>query len=52
MVKYWEKQREIGIKLSKFRIKHLEKHGNGDTVMREKSILKKQERHNDLAKNL
>ncbi len=26
------------------RIKHLEKHGNGDTVIREKLILKKQER--------
>ncbi len=45
MVKYWEKQIEIGIKLTKFRIQHCEKHGLGDTAMREKAILKKQERH-------
>ncbi len=45
MVRYWDKQIEIGIKLTKMRIKHLEKHGNGDTAMREKDILKKQERH-------
>ncbi len=30
------------------RIKHLEKHGEGDTAMKEKQILKKQERHKQL----
>ncbi len=51
MVKFWDKQIEIGIKLTKYRIKHLEKHGNGDTAMKEKSILKKQERHKELRDN-
>ncbi len=45
MVKFWDIQIEKGIKLTKYRIAHLEKHGNGDTAMREKAILKKQERH-------
>ncbi len=48
MVKYWDKQIEIGIKLTKFRIKHHEKHGNGDVAMKEKAILKKQERKKQL----
>jgi len=30
------------------RILHLQKHGDGDTVIREKNILKKQERHKEL----
>jgi len=45
MVKYWQIQRDIGIKLTKFRIKHHEQHGNGDVAMKEKQILQKQERH-------
>ncbi len=45
MVKFWDKQIDLGIKITKYRIAHLEKHGNGDTAMREKQILKKQERH-------
>ncbi len=48
---WWSKQREKAIKISKFRIAHHEKHGNGDTVMREKNILKKQERHHQLMKD-
>ncbi len=45
MVEPWTEAIEKGIKLTKHRIAHLEKHGNGDTAMREKEILKKQERH-------
>ncbi len=48
MVKFWDKQIEIGIALTKYRISHLEKHGNGDTAMKEKNILKKQLRHKQL----
>jgi len=45
LVRWWDIQIEKGIKLTKMRIAHCEKHGMGDTAMREKSILKKQERH-------
>ncbi len=49
MVKYWKVQRERAIKLTKFRIKHHELHGNGVVVMEEKSILQKQEKkHRDM----
>ncbi len=48
MVRPWEEARKKGIKITKYRIAHLEKHGNGDTVMKEKYILKKQERHHKL----
>ncbi len=41
----WDVAIEKGIQISKYRIKHLEKHGEGDTAMKEKQILKKQERH-------
>ncbi len=51
MVDYWAKQRQIGIKITKYRIAHLEKHGNGDAAMQEKQILKKQERHEQLMKD-
>ncbi len=44
MVNWWDAQIEKGIKLTKMRIKHCEKHGMGDVAMQEKSILKKQER--------
>ncbi len=45
MVRYWDIQIDKGIKLTKYRIKHCEKHGMGETAMREKAILVKQERH-------
>jgi len=45
MVKPWTIAIDKGIALTKFRIQHHEKHGNGDVVMKEKQILKKQERH-------
>ncbi len=45
MVKWWEKQREKGIKLTKFRIKHHEYHGNGKVVEEEKRQLLRQEKH-------
>ncbi len=45
MVRIWDRDVEKGIALTKMRIKHCEKHGMGDTVIREKNILKKQERH-------
>ncbi len=45
MVKFWEVQREKGIKLTKYRIKHHENHGNGNVAMQDKNILLKQERH-------
>jgi len=48
MVKWWDKQIEIGILLTKQRIKHCEKHGMGDCAMQEKQILKKQERAKQL----
>ncbi len=50
MVKPWALAREKGIKITKYRIKHLEKHGNGVGAMQEKAILKKQERHQQLMK--
>ncbi len=51
MVKWWEIQREKGIALSKYRIKHHEKHGNGIPAVQDKENLKKQERHHELRKN-
>ncbi len=45
MVVWWEKQREKGIKLTKYRIAHHEKHGNGKVAMIEKLQLLKQEKH-------
>ncbi len=48
MVKFWVKERENAIKLTKFRIAHHEKHGCGKNVMEDKSILLKQERHHKL----
>ncbi len=48
MVKWWDKQIDKGIKITKYRIKHLELHGNGDSAMQEKAILKKQERAKQL----
>ncbi len=50
MVRFWEVQREAAIKRTKFRIKHHEKHGEGNNAMQDKAILKKQERHHELMK--
>ncbi len=50
MVRFWDKEIDRAIKLTKFRIKHHEIHGNGDVAMKEKSILKKQERAKELRK--
>ncbi len=51
MVNWWAHQREVGIKLTKFRIKHHEKHGNGKVAMEEKNQLQKQEKHHQDMKN-
>ncbi len=48
MVKFWDKQINDAIKRTKFRIKHHEKHGNGDVAMQDKRILLKQERNKKL----
>jgi len=45
LVKPWKLAREKGVRITKYRIAHLEKHGDGDSAMKEKQILKKQERH-------
>jgi len=45
MVRPWDIAIDKGIKLTKMRIKHMEKHGDGDSVNREKRILQLQERH-------
>ncbi len=39
-----------GIKNTKMRVAHMEKHGVGDTAIKEKIILKKQERQFQLLK--
>ncbi len=44
MVVWWDEQLKKSIKLTKFRIKHHEKHGNGNVAMQEKSQLIKQEK--------
>ncbi len=50
MVRPWDESVDKGIKITKMRIKHMEKHGMGDSVMQEKAILKKQEHHRQLEK--
>ncbi len=50
MVKPWDIAIDKGIAISKYRIKHHEKHGNGQPAMQDKEILKKQERHKELRK--
>ncbi len=50
MVIYWDVQLNRAIKITKMRIKHHEFHGNGDVAMRDKAILKKQERKKELRK--
>jgi len=51
MVKPWKLAREKAIKITKYRIQHLEKHGDGASAMEEKARLKKQERHHQLQKD-
>ncbi len=51
MVRPWDVAIDKGIKITKYRIKHLEKHGNGDSAMQEKNILKKQERHKQIVED-
>ncbi len=51
MVRWWDIQIDKGIALTKMRIKHMEKHGMGDSVISEKARLKKQERSRDLRNN-
>ncbi len=46
MVKWWARERERAIKITKFRIKHHEKHGCGKNAMEDKYTLQKQEKHN------
>ncbi len=49
MVKlFWDEEIANGIIRTKRRIKHYESHRIGDAVIKEKSILKKQERLRDL----
>ncbi len=48
MVRFWDAEIDKGIRITKYRIKHLEKHGDGSSAMQEKNILKKQERHKQL----
>ncbi len=50
MVKFWEVELKNAIAVTKFRIKHMEKHGIGVPAMQEKAILKKQERQLELRK--
>lgn len=51
MVRWWDKQVDRSIALTKARIKHCEAHGMGDTAIREKAVLKKQERHKQVRKD-
>ncbi len=51
MVKWWQVQRDRSIKLTEFRIKHHEKHGNGKVAMIEKSQLLRQKKHDQDMKN-
>ncbi len=48
MVKPWEIDAQKSIALTKLRIKHMEKHGMGNEVIKEKNILKKQQRAKEL----
>ncbi len=48
MVKPNHELLKSGIKNTKMRIKHMEKHGKGTNAMQEKEILKRQERRAEL----
>ncbi len=45
MVRWWDIQIQKGIALTKMRIAHHEKHGNGSVVLKEKAQLARQEKH-------
>ncbi len=45
MVKFWEVQQDVGIKITRRRIKYAEKNGIGKMAMEEKATLVKQEKH-------
>ncbi len=51
MVRWWDSQIDKGISITKMRIKHHEKHGNGSVVIKEKAMLVKQERHKQVRKD-
>jgi len=48
LVEVWTEDILKGIKLTKMRIKHHEKHGCGTNVIADKATLKKQEHHRDV----
>ncbi len=48
MVKQFDINIEKAIAITKYRIKHMEKHGMGKNTMREKEILQKQMRQKEL----
>ncbi len=50
MVNFWDEELKNAIKLTKIRIKHHEKHGNGNSAMQDKKTLVKQERTLELRK--
>ncbi len=51
MVKYWEEQCDIIIKLTKERIKFCEKHGQGLGTIKYKGMLKEMERKKQVRKD-
>jgi len=48
LVRIWDLAINNAIATTKMRIKHMEKHGVGDTIIREKRTLEKQLRHKKL----
>ncbi len=50
MVKFWDEALKKAIKKTKYRIQVCEKHGMGNSTIQEKTILKKQERQQELRK--
>ncbi len=48
MVKFWVEMRKLAIKKQKIRIDFCEKHGIGDSTIKEKAILKRMERLQEL----
>jgi len=48
LLTWWEIEENRAIKLTKMRIKHHEKHGCGNSVIKDKETLKLQERHKSL----
>jgi len=50
MVRFWDEMLDLAIKKTKIRIKYCEDQGIGDSAIKEKAILKKQERKKELKK--